>query len=217
MTLGIVGQKCGMSRVFTELGESIPVTVVLVKPNHVTQIKSLENDGYTAVQVAYGEQKASRLNKPTLGHYGKAKVEPGRSLHEFRVADVSSFELGQPITVEQFSEKQIVDVLGTSKGKGFAGVVKRHNFKTQDASHGNSLSHRAAGSTGQCQTPGRVFKGKKMAGQMGNKFVTVQGLEVVSINLEQHLIMIKGSIPGPTGGRVVVKPTKKGGGDQDAA
>jgi large subunit ribosomal protein L3 len=209
MTIGIVGIKRGMTRVFTEDGVSIPVTVIEATPNRVTQIKSSENDGYSAIQVTAGEVKASRVSKPVAGQFSKASVEAGRALWEFRTTGEDEFNVGDALTVEAFEEGQKVDVSGNSKGKGFAGVVKRHNFQTQDMSHGNSISHRAPGSIGQCQTPGRVFKGKKMAGHMGSARVTIQTLEVVRIDQENNLLLIKGSVPGANGGDVIVTPAVK--------
>ena len=213
MRIGIVGRKCGMTRVFTEDGVSIPVTVIEATPNHITQVKSLETDGYSAVQVTTGSKKTSRVSKAQAGEFAKAGVEAGRGLWEFR-ADGSdeAFEVGSALTVERFQEGQKIDVTGTSKGKGFQGVIKRWNFSTQDATHGNSLSHRAPGSIGQCQTPGRVFKGKKMSGHMGDERVTTQGLEVVRVDAERNLLLIKGAVPGAPGGEVVVRPTVKAAG-----
>ena len=211
MTIGLVGRKAGMTRVFTEDGASVPVTVVEVSPNRVTQIKDSDSDGYRAIQVTAGSRKAAKVSKAKAGHYAKAGVEAGRGLWEFRLsADDEQFEVGAELTVERFEAGQAVDVAGRSKGKGFQGAVKRWNFKTQDATHGNSLSHRAPGSIGQCQTPGRVFKGKKMAGQMGNAAVTVQGLEVVRVDAERNLLLIKGAVPGAPGGDVIVRPAVKG-------
>ncbi len=211
MTIGLVGRKSGMTRVFTEDGVSIPVTVVEVSPNRVTQIKDSDSDGYRAIQVTAGGRKAAKVSKSEAGHFAKAGVEAGRGLWEFRVeGEDDSFEVGSELTVERFEAGQKVDVAGKSKGKGFQGAVKRWNFRTQDATHGNSLSHRAPGSIGQCQTPGRVFKGKKMAGQMGNANVTVQGLEVVRVDAERNLLLIKGAVPGAPGGDVIVRPAVKG-------
>ena len=210
MSIGIVGRKCGMTRVFTEDGVSIPVTVVEANPNHVTQIKSVETDGYSAIQITTGSRKASRVSKPQAGHFAKAGVEAGRGLWEFRSEGSSeSFEVGGSLTVERFEAGQMVDVTGTSKGKGFQGGVKRWNFAMQDATHGNSLSHRAPGSIGQNQSPGKVFKGKKMAGQMGNAQVTTQNLEIVRVDAERNLLLIKGAVPGAPGGNVVVRPAVK--------
>jgi len=207
--IGLVGRKVGMTRVFTEEGVSIPVTVVEVEANRVAQVKTLENDGYTAIQVTAGAKKASRVSKPEAGHFAKAGVEAGRGLWEFRLESGEEFEVGAELTVELFNEIKKVDVTGTSKGKGFQGVVKRWNFRTQDMTHGNSLSHRAPGSIGQCQTPGRVFKGKKMAGHMGAERVTTQNLEIVRVDAERNLLLIKGAVPGSIGGNVIVKPAVK--------
>ena len=210
MTIGLVGRKSGMTRVFTEDGASVPVTVVEIAPNRVTQIKEGDNDGYRAIQVTAGSRKANRVSKSEAGHYAKAGVEAGRGLWEFRVEESDDdFEVGAELTVERFEAGQKVDVAGRSKGKGFQGGVKRWNFSMQDATHGNSLSHRAPGSIGQCQTRGRVFKGKKMAGQMGNANVTVQGLEVVRVDAERNLLLIKGAVPGAPGGDVIVRPAVK--------
>jgi len=210
MAIGLVGRKSGMTRVFTEDGVSIPVTVVEVSPNRVTQIKELETDGYRAIQVTAGNRKASKVSKSEAGHFAKAGVEAGNGLLEFRLeAADEAPEVGAELTVERFEVGQIVDVTGKSKGKGFQGGVKRWNFTMQDATHGNSLSHRAPGSIGQCQTPGRVFKGKKMAGHMGAEQVTTQGLEVVRVDAERNLLLIKGAVPGAPGGDVVVRPTIK--------
>ncbi|PCH53324.1 MAG: 50S ribosomal protein L3 [Cellvibrionales bacterium] len=210
MSVGVVGRKCGMSRVFTDDGVSIPVTVIEVDPNRITQIKSPEQDGYAALQVTAGSRRASRINKPQAGHYSRAGSEAGTSLREFRTDGSDEvFEVGAVITVERFEEGQSVDVTGVSKGKGFAGVVKRWNFQMQDATHGNSLAHRAPGSIGQNQTPGRVFKGKKMAGHMGARNVTVQNLEVVRVDVERNLLLIKGAVPGAPGGNVIIRPAVK--------
>ena len=207
--IGLVGRKVGMTRVFTEEGVSIPVTVVEVEANRIAQVKTLENDGYAAIQVTAGAKKASRVSKPEAGHFAKAGVEAGRGLWEFRLENGEEFEVGSELTVELFNETKKVDVTGTSKGKGFQGAVKRWNFSTQDMTHGNSLSHRAPGSIGQCQTPGRVFKGKKMAGHMGAERVTTQNLEIVRVDAERNLLLIKGAVPGSTGGNVIVKPAVK--------
>ncbi len=212
MTLGLIGRKCGMTRIYSEDGAAVPVSVVHVEPNRVVQVKNESTDGYRAIQITTGSKKRSRLSKPMAGHYAKASVEAGRGLWEFRLAadtDPESFAIGQEFGVEVFQEGQFVDVRGVSIGKGFAGVVKRYNFRTQDATHGNSLSHRAPGSIGQNQTPGRVFKGKKMAGHMGHENVTVQSLRICAINAEKSLLLIKGAIPGPKGGDVVIKPAAK--------
>ncbi|NKI33750.1 50S ribosomal protein L3 [Wenzhouxiangella sp. XN79A] len=211
MAIGIVGRKRGMTRIFIEDGTSVPVTVVEVAPNRVTQVRDIERDGYAAIQVTTGSRRASLVNQPLAGHYRKAGVEPGEGLWEFRIEteDGDLPEVGSEITVERFTDGQKVDVTGTSKGKGFAGVIKRHNFRTQDATHGNSLSHRAPGSIGQCQTPGRVFKGKKMAGHMGAERVTTQNLEVVRVDKDRNLLLIRGAVPGAPGGHVVVCPAVK--------
>lgn len=216
MAIGIIGVKRGMTRVFTDEGRSVPVTVVEAAPNRVTQVKTQETDGYAAIQVTAGAVKPGRVSKPAAGHFRKAQVEAGRRLWELRVqpaaaaaAEAAQVKVGDVLAVGAFAPGQKVDVAGQSKGKGFAGVVKRHNFKTQDASHGNSLSHRAPGSIGQCQTPGRVFKGKKMAGHLGAARVTAQMLEVVTVDQENHLLLIKGAVPGATGGDVMVTPAVK--------
>lgn len=209
MTIGVVGRKAGMTRVFTEDGVSIPVSVIEVEANRITQIKDVETDGYSAVQVTVGSRRASRVTKPAAGHFAKASQEAGRTVIELRNDDQESFEVGGALTVEAFEAGQKVDVTGQSKGKGFAGTVKRWNFSMQDATHGNSISHRAPGSIGQCQTPGRVFKGKKMSGHMGAERVTVQNLEVVKVDAERNLILVKGAIPGAPGGDVVVRPAIK--------
>ncbi|TVQ30019.1 MAG: 50S ribosomal protein L3 [Wenzhouxiangella sp.] len=211
MTIGLVGRKRGMTRIFTEAGSSLPVTVVEVSPNRITQIRSVEQDGYAAIQVTSGKKRTSLVSKPAAGHFAKAGAEAGEGLWEFRLDDGegSDLEVGSEITVEHFEAGQKVDVTGTSKGKGFAGVIKRHNFRMQDATHGNSLSHRAPGSIGQCQTPGRVFKGKKMAGHMGDERVTTQNLEIVRVDAARNLLLIRGAVPGAPGGHVFVKPSIK--------
>ena len=209
MSIGLVGRKSGMTRVFTEEGNAVPVTVVEVQPNRVTQIKTPERDGYSAVQVTAGSRKTNRVSKAEAGHYAKANTGAGDGLWEFRTLDVEEIELGSEIKVDRFQVGEKVDVTGTSKGKGFQGGVKRHNFSMQDATHGNSISHRAPGSIGQCQTPGKVWKGKKMAGQMGSVRKTVQSLEVVRVDLDNNLLLIKGAVPGATGTNVVVKPAIK--------
>ena len=214
MTIGLVGRKCGMTRVFTDDGVSIPVTVIEAQPNRVTQVKTVETDGYSALQVTAGGKKASRVSKPEAGHFAKAKVEAGDLIAEFRInaADApeeGEFAPGQEFKVDLFSEGQIVDVIGTSIGKGFAGTVKRHNFSMQPATHGTSLAHRAPGSIGQNQTPGRVFKGKKMSGHMGNVRRTAQNLKVVRVDTERNLLLIRGAVPGHSGGRVIVRPAIK--------
>lgn len=208
MSLGLVGQKIGMTRIFREDGRSVPVTVVQVEPNRVTQIKTDATDGYAAVQVTTGTRRASRVTKAMAGHYAKAKVAPGRGLWEFR-ADAGELEVGSELGVDLFAEGQKVDVQGTTIGKGFAGVMKRYNFGGLRATHGVSISHRAPGSIGQCQDPGRVFKGKKMAGHMGNVKRTQQGLEVIRVDAERSLLLVKGSVPGSKGGNVVIKPSVK--------
>ena len=208
--IGLIGRKVGMTRVFTEDGVSIPVTVIEIEANRVTQVKTLENDGYSAIQVTTGSKKASRVTKPEAGHFVKAGVEAGRGLWEFRTEGESQeFTLGQEINVDIFTDVKKVDVTGTSKGKGFQGGVKRWNFRTQDATHGNSLSHRVLVSIGQNQTPGRVFKGKKMAGHLGAERVTVQSLEVVRVDAERKLLLVKGAVPGATNSDVIVKPAVK--------
>jgi len=211
MAMGLVGRKRGMTRVFTEDGISIPVTVVEAQPNRITQVKTVERDGYRALQVSAGSRKASRVVKPAAGHFAAAKVEAGDLATEFRLADGEGedFELGNELKVDLFEAGQKVDVIGTSIGKGFAGTVKRHNFSMQDATHGNSLAHRAPGSIGQNQTPGRVFKGKKMSGHMGNVRRTIQNLVVVRVDSERNLLLIRGAVPGHAGGRVIVRPAVK--------
>jgi large subunit ribosomal protein L3 len=200
-----------MTRVFTEEGNSIPVTVIEVDPNRVTQVKNEETDGYRSIQVTFGTRRANLVNKPVTGHFAKAGVEAGEGLWELRLPEGVGEELeaGSELNVEMFEAGEMVDVTGTSKGKGFAGGVKRHNFHMQDATHGNSLAHRAPGSIGQCQTPGRVFKGKKMAGHMGDERVTTQNLEVVRVDAERNLLLIKGAVPGAAGGAVMVRPSVK--------
>jgi large subunit ribosomal protein L3 len=209
MTIGIVGRKSGMTRVFTDDGVSIPVSVIEVDPNRITQVKSVDIDGYSAVQVTIGTRRASRVTKSEAGHFAKANVEAGRAVWELRNEAQEAFEVGTTITVETFSAGQMIDVTGTSKGKGFAGGIKRWNFGMQDATHGNSRSHRVLGSIGQCQSPGRVFKGKKMAGHMGAERVTVQNLEIVRVDAERNLLLVKGAIPGAPGGDVIVRPAVK--------
>ena len=209
MTIGIVGRKSGMTRIFTDDGVSIPVTVIEVTPNRVTQVKNVETDGYSAVQVTIGSRRASRVTKSEAGHFAKANVEAGHASYELRNNAQEAFDVGASITVDTFAAGQLIDVTGTSKGKGFAGSIKRWNFGMQDATHGNSRSHRVLGSTGQCQTPGRVFKGKKMAGHLGNERVTVQNLEVVRVDAERNLLLVKGAIPGAPGGDVFVRPAVK--------
>ncbi|PIE40003.1 MAG: 50S ribosomal protein L3 [Gammaproteobacteria bacterium] len=211
MAIGIVGRKAGMTRVFNEGGESVPVTVIEVQANKISQVKTDEVDGYSAIQVSVGEKKTSHTNKAEAGHFTKAGISAGSLLCEFRTDGVSEElpDVGGELKVDQFEEGQLVDVTGRSKGKGFAGGVKRWNFRMQDATHGNSLSHRAPGSIGQCQTPGRVFKGKKMAGQLGAERVTVQGLRLVKVDQERNLLLVRGAVPGANGSSVVVKPAVK--------
>lgn len=215
MTMGLIGRKCGMTRIFTDDGDSIPVTVIEAQPNRITQQKTVETDGYRALQVSAGTRKASRVSRPAAGHYAAAKVEAGDLTTEFRLddSDRGDFEPGHELKVDLFQAGQKVDVIGTTIGKGFAGTVKRHNFSMQDATHGNSLSHRAPGSIGQNQSPGRVFKGKKMSGHMGNVRCTVQNLEVVRVDAERNLILVKGAVPGHSGGRVLIRPAIKGAGN----
>lgn len=211
MSIGIVGRKCGMSRIFTESGESVPVTLIEATPNRVVQVKTLESDGYAAIQVTAGAKRAALLNKPEAGHFAKAKVEAGRGLWEFRVAadKAGGYAVGAEIRADIFSEGQKVDVAGVSRGKGFAGTIKRHGFTMGDATHGNSLSHRSPGSIGQRQTPGRVFPGKKMSGHMGAVNQTSQNLVVMKVDAERGLIAVRGSIPGAPGGDVIVRPAAK--------
>jgi large subunit ribosomal protein L3 len=211
MTIGIIGRKAGMTRIFTEDGASIPVTVIAVEPNRVTQVKTVENDGYRALQVTTGSRRPSRVTRPMAGHFAKAGTEAGRGLWEFRLeeGEGESIEVGSEISLTMFEAGQDVDVCGTSIGKGFAGVIKRHNFSTQDATHGNSLSHRAPGSIGQCQTPGRVVKGRRMSGHMGNVRRTTQNIEVVRVDTDRNLLLVKGSVPGARGGDVIVRPAVK--------
>ena len=211
MTIGLIGRKRGMTRVFTKDGASVPVTVVEVQPNRIAQVKTQDNDGYRALQITLGTKRSQLVNKPQAGHFASAKLEPGEGLWEIRLEgdEGAEYEVGGQLDVAIFEVGQIVDVTGTSKGKGFAGAIKRHNFSMQDATHGNSLAHRAPGSIGQCQTPGRVFKGKKMAGHMGSERVTTQNLEIVSVDSERNLLLIKGAVPGAPGGQVMVNPAVK--------
>jgi large subunit ribosomal protein L3 len=211
MTIGIIGRKAGMTRIFSEDGVSTPVTVIAVEPNRVTQVKTVATDGYRALQVTTGSRRPSRVTRPMAGHFAKAGTEAGRGLWEFRLADGEGeeIEVGSELKLEMFEAGQHVDVTGTSIGKGYAGVVKRYNFRTQDATHGNSLSHRAPGSIGQCQTPGRVFKGKRMSGHMGNVRRSTQNIEVVRVDAERNLLLVKGSVPGAKGGDVIVRPAVK--------
>jgi large subunit ribosomal protein L3 len=213
MTIGLIGRKCGMTRIFKEDGTGVPVSVIEVTPNRITQLKSADGkDGYNAVQLTYGNVKAQRINKPSAGVFTKVNVEAGRGLQEFRVSSeaLSQYSVGQALNVDIFTEGQKVDVVGVNKGKGFAGVIKRYHFATQDATHGNSLSHRAPGSIGQRQSPGRVFKGKKMGGQMGNVQNTMHNLVVVKVIADKHLLLVKGAIPGAPGGDVMIRPAIKG-------
>ena len=211
MAIGLVGRKAGMTRIFTEDGRSIPVTVIQALPNRVTRIKTVESDGYAALQVTTGSVKASRISRPVAGQFAAAGAEPGDGLFEFRVdeSQLEGFAPGSELTVERFKEGQLVDVAGTSIGKGFAGAIKRHHFAGQDTTHGNSLSHRAPGSIGQNQSPGRVFKGKKMSGHLGNVRRTAQNLEIVRVDAERNLILVKGAVPGAKNGRLFLKPAVK--------
>jgi large subunit ribosomal protein L3 len=211
MAIGVIGRKAGMTRLFTEDGDSVPVTVIEVQPNRVSQVKSVEADGYNAIQVAFGQRRASRVTKPMAGHYAKAGVEAGETLREFRLeaGEGADLAVGAEISVAIFEPGQKVDVRGVTKGRGFAVAIKRHHFSGQDATHGNSLSHRAPGSIGQNQTPGRVFKGKKMAGHLGAANRCTQNLEVVRVDAERQLLLVRGGVPGPTGGRLVVLPSVK--------
>lgn len=211
MSIGVVGRKAGMTRIFMEDGVSVPVTVIAVEPNRVTQIKTMESDGYRALQVTTGARRASRVTRPLSGHYAKAGIEAGRGLWEFRLGEGEGQDItvGSQIGVDVFEVGQTVDVTGTSIGKGFAGVVKRHNFRMQDATHGNSVSHRAPGSIGQCQTPGRVFKGKKMSGHLGHARSNTQNLKIVRVDSERNLLLLKGAVPGAKGGDVIIRPAVK--------
>lgn len=211
MSLGLIGKKQGMTRLFTPEGDSFAVSVVSVNPNTITQIKSVEIEGYNSVQVTTGDKKDKLVSKPLSGHYKKGSVNPGEGLWEFKVSneEIENLEVGSKLNIDIFEEGQKIDVQGKSKGKGFAGTVKRWNFKMQDATHGNSISHRAPGSIGQCQTPGKVWKGKKMSGHMGDAKKTIQNLKIASIDIENNLLLIKGAIPGPTGSNVVLKPAVK--------
>lgn len=211
MTIGVIGRKAGMTRIFSEDGATIPVTVIEVQPNRVAQRKTEDRDGYEALQVAFGSRRPSRVSKPMAGHFAKAGIAAGEQLHEFRLAEGEGSELvaGVEISVGIFEPGQSVDVRGITKGRGFTGVVRRHHFRTQDATHGNSLSHRAPGSIGQNQTPGRVWKGKKMAGHMGSVQRCQQNLEVVRVDTVRHLLLVRGGVPGPAGGRLIVTPSVK--------
>ncbi|OGT56822.1 MAG: 50S ribosomal protein L3 [Gammaproteobacteria bacterium RIFCSPHIGHO2_12_FULL_43_28] len=214
MTIGLLGKKCGMTRIYTEDGNSIPVTVVEVQPNRITQIKTLENDGYSAIQVTAGECKRSRLTQPEAGHFAKASVEPGSKLMEFRLDDkevAGELSVGAELKVDRFTEGQYVDVTGVTKGKGFAGTIKRHHFAGQDRSHGNSVSHRVPGSIGQRQSPGKVFKNKRMSGHMGDVRRTILSQKIVRIDLERNLVLIRGAIPGAPNAHVVIRPAIKKG------
>jgi len=212
MPTGVVGQKLGMTRVFDDAGTSTPVTVISVEVNRITQVKSMEVDGYNAIQVTTGNARNNRVSRPLAGHFSKANVQAGRGLWEFRIDNLTDeLVVGGELTLDQFFEGQIVDVIGTSKGKGFAGGIKRWNFSHQDNTHGNSISHRAPGSIGQCQTPGRVFKGKKMAGHLGNVRVTAQNLVVVRVDCEGNFLLVKGAVPGYAGGDLIVMPSVKTG------
>jgi large subunit ribosomal protein L3 len=211
MTIGIIGRKAGMTRIIGDDGVTVPVTVIAVEPNRVTQVKTADADGYRALQVTTGSRRPSRVTRPMAGHYAKAGTEAGRGLWEFRLADGEGedIQVGSEISVGLFEAGQRVDVTGTSIGKGFAGVIKRYNFSTQDATHGNSLSHRAPGSIGQNQTPGRVVKGKKMSGHLGNVRRSTQNIEVVRVDAERNLLLVKGSVPGARGGDVIIRPAVK--------
>ncbi len=213
MTIGIVGRKAGMTRIFTDDGVSVPVTVIAVEPNRVTQVKTVESDGYRALQVTAGARRATRVTRPMAGHYAKAGTEAGRGLWEFRLdeGEGDGIGVGSELRVDRFQAGQSVDVCGTVIGKGFAGTVKRHHFSMQDATHGNSLSHRAPGSIGQNQTPGRVVKGKKMSGHMGDVRRSIQNLEIVRVDTERNLLLVKGAIPGAQGGDVIIRPAVKAG------
>ena len=213
MAIGLVGRKAGMTRLFDEEGVSVPVTVIEAAPNRVTQVKSMEQDGYRALQVTIGTRKPSRINKAQAGHFAKAGVEAGRGLWELRLGEGEGpdIQVGAELKVDMFEVGQTVDVTGTTIGKGFAGCIKRYHFRTQDATHGNSLSHRAPGSIGQNQTPGRVVKGKKMAGHMGSRRRSVQNLKVVRVDTERNLILVRGAVPGATGGDVIVRSSVKAG------
>ena len=215
MPIGLIGRKCGMTRIFTDEGKSIPVTVIEVEPNRITQVKSLERDGYRAIQVTTGQKKSSKVNSAMAGHYAKAATMAGRGLWEFRLSENEGADLkaGSEIRVDRFNEGQFVDIKSKTIGKGFAGGIKRYGFRSQDATHGNSVSHRKQGSIGQCQFPGRVFKGKRMPGHMGAQYATMQNLRIVRIDSERNLILVQGSVPGAKGSDVLVKPTtrKQGG------
>lgn len=207
--IGLIAKKCGMTRIYTEDGAAIPVTVLQVLPNRVTQVKTLENDGYAAIQVTMGTRKSTHLTKPEIGHFAKANVEPGEGLWEFRTEGEENFAVGAELKADLFSEGQFVDVSGVTKGKGFAGVIKKYHFASQDATHGNSRAHRAPGSIGQRQSPGKVFKGKKMCGHMGDEMKTILSQRVVRVDLERNLVLIRGAVPGGENGYVVIRPAVK--------
>ena len=211
MSIGLIGRKCGMTRVFTDDGISVPVTVLEINSNRVVQVKDTDSDGYRAIQIAVGEKKSSKVNKAMAGHYASANVTAGRVLHEFRLDEGEGEDLsaGSELGLDLFNEGQVIDACATTIGKGFQGGVKRHHFGMQDATHGNSISHRSNGSIGMCQTPGRVFKGKKMSGHMGAVKRTIQNLTIHSIDVERNLILVKGSVPGAKGGDVVITPAMK--------
>ena len=209
MSTGLIGKKIGMTRIFNENGQSVPVTVLKIETNIVSMIKTIESDGYNALQISSNEQKETKVNKSKLGHFKKNNITPQKDLKEFRVKDTSGIEIGQKFEADHFEEGAFVNVRSRSKGKGFAGTIKRHNFKGKDATHGNSISHRTPGSTGQCQFPGRVFKGKKMAGQMGDVMVTRKNLQIVKIDAEKKLILVKGAVPGFKGRLVEVTQSAK--------
>ncbi len=213
MPIGLIGRKCGMTRIFTDAGDSVPVTVIEALPNRVTQLKTVDSDGYRAVQVTVGSRKASRTARPLVGHYAKAETGPGEGLWEFRLTEDEGADLaaGAEIKVDLFADGQMIDVTGSTRGKGYAGTIKRHNFKGQDNTHGNSVSHRVPGSIGQNQTPGRVFKGKKMSGHMGDVRRTIPNLEVVRVDSARNLILVRGGVPGAPGARVVLRPAVKAG------
>jgi large subunit ribosomal protein L3 len=209
MAIGLIGRKRGMTRIFTEDGVSTPVTVIEVEPNRVSQLKTVDTDGYNAIQITVGVKKASRVTKPEAGHFAKAQTPAGRNVAEFRLDETAELEVGSELKVDLFEAGQKIDVSGITKGKGFAGGMKRYGFRGGDATHGNSISHRAPGSIGQCQTPGRVFKGKRMAGHMGDKKRTLQNLSVVKVDVERNLLLVKGSVPGSAGSDVIIRPAVK--------
>ena len=210
MAISLLGSKVGMTRIYNEDGSATPVTVLQMLPNRISQLKTVETDGYNAIQLTAGFRKASKVNKPESGHFAKAAVESGNFTRESRVDSVEDYELGSELTVGLFEAGQKVDVTGITIGKGFAGVLKRYNFAGKDATHGNSINHRTPGSIGQNQTPGRVFKGKKMSGHMGAEQQTTQNLTVLSVDLEKHLMLIKGAVPGSRGGNILIKTAVKG-------